>query len=70
MVFSSPAIGVTTSGSYPRSELRETNSDGSLYNWNVVDGMATLAVNQVPSTGNVFISQIHETAPAGFPTNL
>ena len=70
MVFWCPVTGVTTSGStYPRTELRETNSDGSKYNWNVKDGTATLsatvAVNQVPSSGRVVIGQIHDTGAGG-----
>ena len=65
LVFWCPVTGVTTSGSsYPRSELRETKPDGTLYNWNVSDGTATLnatlAVNEVPSTGKVVVGQIHD----------
>jgi Alginate lyase len=60
-----PVTGVSTRGSrFPRSELRETRRDGSLYNWNVKDGTAalnaTLAVQAVPSTGKVVIGQIHD----------
>jgi hypothetical protein len=70
MVMWCPVTGVTTSGSsYPRSELRETHSDGSQYNWNVTDGTATLkgtlAVNQVPSTGKVVVGQIHDNGAGG-----
>jgi hypothetical protein len=70
MVFWCPVTGVTTSGTkYPRTELRETKSDGSLYNWNVMDGTATLngtlAVNQVPSSGKVIVGQIHDNGAGG-----
>lgn len=70
LVFWCPVTGVTTSGSsYSRSELRETNPDGSLYNWNVADGTATLAaslaVNTVPSTGKVVVGQIHDNGAGG-----
>jgi hypothetical protein len=64
-VFWSPVNGVKTPGStYARSELREAKPDGSEYNWKLADGTATLsatlAVNQVPSTGNVVVGQIHD----------
>jgi hypothetical protein len=70
MTFWCPVTGVTTSGSsYPRTELRETKPDGTLYNWNVLDGTATLsatlAVNQVPSTGKIVIGQIHDNGAGG-----
>jgi hypothetical protein len=70
LVFWCPVTGVhTTNSSYPRSELRETNADGSLAAWNVATGTATLsatlAVNQIPSTGNVVIGQIHDNGSAG-----
>jgi hypothetical protein len=70
MTFWCPVTGVTTSGSsYPRSELRETKSDGTLYNWNVLDGTATLsatlAVNQLPSTGKIVVGQIHDNGAGG-----
>ena len=70
MTFWCPVTGVTTSGSsYPRSELRETKPDGTLYNWNVLDGTATLnatlAVNQVPTTGKVVVGQIHDNGANG-----
>jgi hypothetical protein len=70
MTFWCPVTGVTTSGSsYPRTELRETKPDGTLYNWNVLTGTATLsatlAVNQVPSTGKVVIGQIHDNGAGG-----
>ncbi len=53
----------TTNAIYPRSELRETYSNGTLRNWlyPAADNKlaATLAVSQVPSTGKVVIGQIH-----------
>lgn len=60
-----PVTGVTTGGSsYPRTELRETNPDGSLKNWHYTDGdrslSATLHVTQLPSTGKVVVGQIHD----------
>ena len=63
--FWAPVNGVSTSGSdYPRSELRETHADGTLYNWHATDFKtsslsATLDVGQVPSTGKVVVGQIH-----------
>jgi hypothetical protein len=62
--FFAPVTGVhTANSSYPRSELRETHPDGSLYNWHVGDDnaslTATLAVTQIPSTGKVIVGQIH-----------
>jgi hypothetical protein len=70
MNFWAPVTGVTTSGSsYPRSELRETKSDGTLYNWNVKDGTATLdatlAVAALPSTGKIVVGQIHDNGANG-----
>ena len=62
--FWAPVTGATTANAiYPRSELRETYSDGTLRNWlyPAADNKlaATLAVSQVPSTGKVVIGQIH-----------
>lgn len=62
--FWAPVTGSTTANAiYPRSELRETYSDGTLRNWlySTADNKlrATLAVNQVPSTGKIVIGQIH-----------
>ncbi|WP_434560386.1 polysaccharide lyase family 7 protein [Pseudomonas sp. Z5-35] len=59
-----PVTGATTANAiYPRSELRETNSDGTLRNWlyPAADNKlaATLTVGQVPSTGKLVIGQIH-----------
>lgn len=62
--FWAPVTGSTTVNAiYPRSELRETRADGSLRNWLYPSANhflnATLAVNQVPSSGKVVIGQIH-----------
>ncbi|WP_428385138.1 polysaccharide lyase family 7 protein [Nevskia ramosa] len=62
--FSAPVTGVHTIGSsYPRSELREMNADGSLAEWRLGEHEQTLSaaltVTQVPSTGRVVIGQIH-----------
>ncbi|SDZ46805.1 polysaccharide lyase family 7 protein [Pseudomonas sp. NFIX28] len=64
LFFWSPVTGSRTANAiYPRSELRETYSDGTLKNWTYpqADNLlyATLAVNQVPSTGKIVIGQIH-----------
>jgi hypothetical protein len=61
MTFWDPENGVTTAdSSYPRSELREMNADGSPANWPVAGKnllSATVAVTQVPD--HVCIGQIH-----------
>jgi hypothetical protein len=62
--FWAPVTGSKTSNAiYPRSELRETYSNGTLRNWQypAADNKlrANLAVNQVPSTGKIVIGQIH-----------
>ncbi|WP_095092435.1 polysaccharide lyase family 7 protein [Pseudomonas sp. Irchel 3A5] len=62
--FWSPVTGSKTENAkYPRSELRETWSDGTLHNWMYPDAdnflSATLEVNQVPSSGKIVIGQIH-----------
>ncbi|WP_445571203.1 polysaccharide lyase family 7 protein [Pseudomonas sp. E102] len=62
--FWAPVTGTkTANASYPRSELRETFPDGRLRNWlyPAADNTlrATVAVNQVPSTGKIVIGQIH-----------
>lgn len=64
LFFWAPVTGsVTKSAKYPRTELRETKPDGSLYNWkySAADNMlrAAVAVNQVPSSGKIVIGQIH-----------
>ena len=62
--FWSPVTGTRTENAiYPRTELRETYSNGTLKNWYYPDAdnslRATLAVNQVPSSGKIVIGQIH-----------
>jgi hypothetical protein len=62
--FWAPVNGTTTqNASYPRSELRETYSDGRARNWAypLADNYlrASLKVNQVPSSGKLVIGQIH-----------
>jgi hypothetical protein len=61
MTFWDPENGVTTAdSSYPRSELREMNADGSQANWPVAGTntlSATVAVTAVPD--HVCIGQIH-----------
>ncbi|AJO81155.1 polysaccharide lyase family 7 protein [Pseudomonas chlororaphis] len=64
LFFWSPVTGSRTANAiYPRSELRETYADGTLRNWTYPEAdnllYATLAVNQVPSSGKVVIGQIH-----------
>ena len=64
LFFWTPVTGSTTENAkYPRTELRETYSNGTLKNWLYPDAdnllHATLAVNQVPSSGKVVIGQIH-----------
>lgn len=62
--FWAPVTGTRTENAkYPRTELRETYSNGTLRNWLYADAdnslHATLVVNQVPSSGKVVIGQIH-----------
>ncbi|MGW8461702.1 polysaccharide lyase family 7 protein [Pseudomonas sp. CLCA07] len=62
--FWAPVTGSRTANAiYPRTELRETYSDGTLRNWqySAADNIlrASLTVNQVPSTGKIVIGQIH-----------
>ncbi|PMY40437.1 MULTISPECIES: polysaccharide lyase family 7 protein [Pseudomonas] len=64
LFFWSPVTGSRTANAiYPRSELRETYSNGTLKNWTYPEAdnllYATLAVNQVPSSGKIVIGQIH-----------
>lgn len=64
LFFWAPVTGSkTASAKYARSELRETNTDGSVRNWKYADAnntlKATMMVTQVPSTGKVVIGQIH-----------
>ncbi|WNW13045.1 polysaccharide lyase family 7 protein [Pseudomonas sp. DTU_2021_1001937_2_SI_NGA_ILE_001] len=62
--FWAPVTGTKTDNAkFPRSELRETWSDGTPHNWLFPEAdnflYATLAVNQVPSSGRIVIGQIH-----------
>lgn len=64
LYFWTPVTGSTTENAkYPRTELRETYSNGTLKNWRYPDAdnslRATLAVNQVPTSGKIVIGQIH-----------
>lgn len=64
LFFWSPVTGSKTANAkYPRTELRETYSNGTLRNWLYPEAdnslRATLAVNQVPSSGKIVIGQIH-----------
>ena len=64
LFFWAPVTGTRTENAiYPRTELRETFSNGTLRNWLYPDAdnslRATLAVNQVPSSGKLVIGQIH-----------
>jgi hypothetical protein len=64
LFFWAPVTGSkTASAKYARSELRETNPDGSVRNWLYTDAdnqlQATMMVTQVPSSGKVVIGQIH-----------
>lgn len=63
-VFWAPVTGTHTKGSsYPRSELRETFSDGKQRNWYYKEGLhelsAELTVHQIPSSERIVIGQIH-----------
>lgn len=64
VTFWAPVTGTRTANAiYPRSELRETWSNGTLHNWRYPDAdnflNAKLKVLQVPSSGRVVIGQIH-----------
>jgi hypothetical protein len=64
LFFWTPVTGSKTENAiYPRTELRETYSNGTLHNWYYPDAdnrlHATLAVSQVPSSGKIVIGQIH-----------
>lgn len=59
-----PISGTTTpNAKYPRTELRETFSDGRLRNWTYPRGnhnlISGVVVTQVPSSGRIVIGQIH-----------
>ena len=64
LFFWAPVTGSKTDNAiYPRTELRETNADGSVHNWLFPQAdnflKAALQVSQVPSTGKIVIGQIH-----------
>ncbi|WP_064119180.1 polysaccharide lyase family 7 protein [Pseudomonas fluorescens] len=64
LFFWSPVTGSKTENAiYPRTELRETYSNGTLRNWYYPDAdnllRATVTVNKVPSSGKIVIGQIH-----------
>ncbi len=64
ITFWSPVTGSKTANAiYPRTELRETWSNGTLHNWYYPDAdnflNAKLKVLQVPSSGRIVIGQIH-----------
>ncbi|WP_213878493.1 polysaccharide lyase family 7 protein [Pseudomonas sp. dw_358] len=64
LFFWAPVTGSKTANAiYPRSELRETNANGTVHNWTygAADNYlrASLMINQVPSTGKIVIGQIH-----------
>ena len=64
LFFWAPVTGTRTENAiYPRTELRETYSNGTLKNWYYPDAdnflRATLTVSKVPSTGKIVIGQIH-----------
>jgi hypothetical protein len=64
LFFWSPVTGTRTDNAiYPRTELRETYSNGTLKNWYYPDAdnslRATLSVSKVPSSGKIVIGQIH-----------
>lgn len=64
--FRAPVNGVTTSGSaYPRSELREMNSDGTKASWSSTSGTHTMtitqSINRLPADKpDVVAGQIHD----------
>lgn len=59
----------TEDARYPRSELRETQADGSLSNWHYASAdnylSTVLTVNQVPSKNKIVIAQIHSKDQPG-----
>ncbi|MGF6224609.1 polysaccharide lyase family 7 protein [Pseudomonas frederiksbergensis] len=64
LFFWAPVTGTRTENAiYPRTELRETYSNGTLKNWYYPDAdnflRATLTISKVPSTGKIVIGQIH-----------
>lgn len=65
-----PVTGSTSEDArYPRSELRETQADGTLSYWNYQSAdnylSAVLSVQQVPSKNKIIIGQIHSKDEAG-----
>jgi hypothetical protein len=70
VTFWAPVTGSPTADAkYPRSELRETQSDGSLSNWQHGSSdsylSAVLTVDSVPSKNKVVIGQIHSKDEPG-----
>ncbi|WP_033883931.1 polysaccharide lyase family 7 protein, partial [Pseudomonas aeruginosa] len=68
LVFWVPIDGSHTEDStYPRTELRETQADGSLDNWYYWQAdnelRVTMSVEKVPSKNKVIIGQIHSKSP-------
>lgn len=64
LFFWAPVTGSRSENAiYPRTELRETYANGVVHNWTYAQSdnflRASLAVNQVPSTGKIVIGQIH-----------
>ena len=64
LFFWAPVTGTRTENAiYPRTELRETYSNGTLRNWLYPQAdnslRATLKVSKVPSSGKLVIGQIH-----------
>ncbi|VFT26098.1 lyase [Pseudomonas aeruginosa] len=57
----------TEDSTYPRTELRETQADGSLDNWYYWQAdnelRVTMSVEKVPSKNKVIIGQIHSKSP-------
>jgi hypothetical protein len=70
VTFWAPVNGSHTADArYPRSELRETQADGTLSNWYHASSdsylSAVLTVNQVPSKNKIVIAQIHSKDEPG-----
>lgn len=70
IVFWVPVDGSHTEDArYPRTELRQTQSDGTLSFWGYQGAdnylRAILAVNKVPSKGKIVIGQIHSEDVSG-----
>lgn len=60
---------LTESARYPRTELRETQADGTLSYWSLQSSdsylSAVMTVTQVPSRGKIIIGQIHSKDEVG-----